>query len=272
MTHLNRIVLLAAVVALVAGPLRAADAPTVDEIVARTNHAAYYQGADGRADVKMTITDAKGGTRTREFTILRRDDRAEGDEKEVDAEQKFYVYFERPADVNKMAFLVHKHLDKDDDRWLYLPALDLVKRIAASDKRTSFVGSHFYYEDVSGRGIAEDTHELVETTKDYYVLKSTPKKPDTVEFAYFKMWIARGSFIPVQITYTDGQGKEFRQYRAEGVEKIQDRFTVVKSRMSDLKNGGSTLIEYSGVKYDNDLPDDIFTERYLRRAPRKYLR
>src|SRR5690606_38275237 len=99
------------------------------------------------------------------------------------SEQKFYVYFTRPADVNKMGFLVWKKLDTDDDRWLYLPALDLVKRIAASDKRTSFVGSDFYYEDVSGRDIDEDHHELIDTTDNYYVLKNTPRNPSSVEFA-----------------------------------------------------------------------------------------
>ena len=139
--------------------LQAAEAPTVDEIINRANLAAYYAADDGRAEVMMTITDAQGRTRKREFVILRRD--------VVDGgQQQFYVYFKKPSDVRKMVFMVHKYIDKDDDRWLYLPALDLVKRIAGSDKRTSFVGSHFLYEDVSGRSVKEDIHELVETTAD----------------------------------------------------------------------------------------------------------
>ena len=54
----------------------------------------------------------------------------------------------------------------------------MVKRIAASDKRTSFVGSDFLYEDISGRGLNEDAHELIETTEDHFVIKNTPKKPE----------------------------------------------------------------------------------------------
>ena len=126
--------------------------------------------------VKMTITDDQGREREREFTILRRD------ADDTDREQKFYVYFHQPADVRDMVFMVWKHVGADDDRWLYLPALDVIKRIAASDERTSFVGSNFFYEDVSGRGIEEDNHELVETTDVYYVLKNTPKDPGAVEF------------------------------------------------------------------------------------------
>lgn len=246
--------------------------PSVEEIVAKANHVAYYQGKDGRARVKMTITDAKGGTRTRELILLRRDQEAEG-EQEVDGDQKFYAYFEKPADLNRMVYLVWKHIapDKDDDRWLYQPDLDNVKRIAASDKRTSFVGSHFFYEDVSGRALTEDVHELIQTNDTYYVLKNTPKDPKGVEFGSFEMWIHRATFLPVQTIYYDKQGQKYRQYTAEKVERIQGYLTVTKATMSDLTDGSKTAIEYSEVKYDLGLPDDIFTERYLRRAPTRYL-
>ncbi len=241
-------------------------APSVDEIVDKANHVAYYQGKTGRADVKMTITDSQDRTRNREFTILRRN------QDDKDGEQRFYVYFHRPADVRKMVFLVWKHMDKDDDRWLYLPDLDLVKRIAAGDKRTSFVGSTFFYEDVSGRNPDLDNHELAETTDTYYVLKSTPKHPEDVEFAYYKNWIHKSTFIPVQTKYYDENDKEYRVYTAKKVENIQDLPTVVQAEMKDLRSGTTTVNEYSNVKYNVELPEDIFTERYLRNAPRKYLR
>jgi hypothetical protein len=264
---------------LLAGPARASQddaAPSVDEIVRKTNRVSYYQGKDGRARVSMTIVDDQGRTRGREFTILRRDEPApddgSGEPDTFTGEQKFYVYFDRPADVNKMAFLVWKHLDRDDDRWLYLPALDLVKRIAAGDKRTSFVGSHFYYEDVSGRNINDDVHELVETTDNYYVLKNTPKNPGSVEFSHFTMWIHKTTFVVVKTEYHDKQGKKYRMYEAKGVETIEGYPTVTKSRMTDLRSGGYTDLAYSDVKYDLGIPEDIFTERYLRRAPRSYLK
>lgn len=246
---------------------QAAQAISVDEIVAKANHASYYQGSDGKAKVHMVITDSQGRERTRDFTILRKDvDDAN------DTEQKFYVYFSRPADVNKTAFLVWKHTEQDDDRWLYLPALDLVKRIAASDERTSFVGSHFFYEDVSGRTPSEDTHELVEETDNFYVLKSTPKKPELVEFAYYKNWIHKASFLPVKTEFYDSSDKAYRTYEALKVDEIGGFQTVTQSKMTDINIGGSTLMEYSKVDYDLGLPEDIFSERYLRAAPRQHLR
>ncbi len=247
---------------------------TVDEIVHRANKVSYYAGQDGRAQVEMTITDNQERVRNRRMTILRKDV-PETDAMENAAyrgEQKFYVYFTRPADVNKMGFLVWKKLDSDDERWLYLPALDLVKRIAASDKRTSFVGSDFYYEDVSGREIDEDSHELIETTDNYYVLKNTPKDPSSVEFDHYKMYIHKDSFIPVQVEYYDAQGSKYRVATALKVDTIQGHATVTKASMENLKTGSKTVMEYSDVEYDIGLPDDIFSERYLRKPPRQFLR
>ena len=140
------------VVLLAASAAPAGETPDVGEIVEKANRVAYYQGDDGRADVNMSIIDAQDRERTRQFTILRRDNRPPEDRahqeapEEYTGDQRFYVYFNAPPDVSNTVFMVWKHvdMDSDDDRWLYLPDLDLVKRIAASDERTSFVGSHFF--------------------------------------------------------------------------------------------------------------------------------
>lgn len=247
------------------------DGPTVEEIVKKANHVSYYQGDDGRAMVTMTIKDSQGRERTRQFTILRKDVGSEANNAE-DLDQKFYVYFHRPADVNQMVFLVWKHLKKDDDRWLYLPGLDLVKRIAASDKRTSFVGSNFFYEDVSGRSIEDDVHTLENTTKSYYVVKNVPRDKDLVEFSHYTMYIHKTSFLPVKVEFFDKKGEKYREYSALKVETIQGFPTVTKASMKDLRTKGETVTEYTDVKYNIGLPDAIFTERYLRRAPAKYLK
>jgi len=240
------------------------DEMPVSEIVNRANLAAYYQGKDGKSLVDMTITDSQGRTQTRKFTALRMD-------VEEGGEQMFYVYFDRPADIRKTVFMVWKHIGKDDDRWLYLPALDLVKRIAGGDKRTSFVGSHFFYEDVSGRNPEEDTHELVETTDKFFVLKNVPVKPGEVEFAHYILWIDRANFIPMKAEYYDKNGVLYRRVEALEVNEIQGSPTVTKARVQDLKSGGTTVSIFGEVKYDIGIEKEIFTERYLRRAPRKWL-
>ena len=231
----------------------------------RTNVAQYYAANDGRALIRMKIVDDKGRSQRRQFAVLRRDVKDGGD-------QNYLVVFDQPADVRNTAFLVKKHAGKDDDRWLYLPGLDLVKRIAASDERTSFVGTHFFYEDISGRHPAEDTHKLVETTDSEYVVKSTPKDQKGVEFAHYTVWINKKTFLPSKIEYVNGQGKVYRRIEMVKVDTIGGLPTITRLKVSDLESGGYTLSDISNVQYDLGIPDDIFVEASLRNPPQKWLR
>ncbi len=236
-----------------------------DEIVARANLAAYYGGDDGRSEVRMIIADAQGRQQRRQFTVLRRDVEDGGD-------QQFLVVFSQPSDVRGTVFLVDKHLDRDDDRWLYLPGLDLVKRISAGDKRTSFVGAHYFYEDVSGRRPSDDEHELIETTDEYYVLRHTPVHAQSAEFVEYTTWIDRQSFLPMKIEYTNAAGDLYRRVEVLKVENIDGHPTVTTSRVSDLLTGGKTDMQFRFIKYDLGLPEQVFTERSLRNPPRDWLK
>jgi outer membrane lipoprotein-sorting protein len=236
-----------------------------DDIIARADHASYYAGDDGRSEVRMIITDAQDRQQRRQFTVLRRDVGDSGD-------QQFLVVFSQPSDVRNTAFLVEKHLDRDDDRWLYLPGLDLVKRISAGDKRTSFVGAHYFYEDVSGRRPSDDAHELVETTDKFYILRHTPKDPQSVEFASYVTWIDRQTFLPMKIEYTNLAGDIYRRVEVFEVAEFDGHPTVTTSRVSDLLTGGKTDMQFRHIKYDVGLPDSVFTERSLRTPPRDWLK
>jgi outer membrane lipoprotein-sorting protein len=252
-------------VALSATPrvMAAQELTDVSEIVQRANLAAYYAGDDGRARVRMTITDGSGHERVREFVILRSEVSEGGD-------QNYAVLFSRPADVRNTVFLVNKHVGSDDDRWLYLPGLDLVKRIVAGDKRTSFVGSHFVYEDVSGRGVEEDSHELIETTDAHYVVSNTPIDPGSLESSSWKVWIDKNTFIPTKAEYVDDTGEVYRRVEALEVHEFGGYPTVTKAQVTDLRSGGQTVAEFRNIEYDIGIPDNVFSERSLRSPSRRW--
>ncbi len=248
--------------------------PSVDQIVQKANLVAYYQGIDGKSKVAMTITDKQGRTRNRDFIILRKTIEQGGD-------QNYFVYFLSPADVRRMVFMVHKHTaaDKEDDRWLYLPNLDLVKRIAAGDKRTSFAGSDFLYEDVSGRSLSEDKHELIDSNDAQFVIKNTPLKPETVEFSYYLVIIDRKNYMPMKMEYYDRNGKLYRIIETKKVEDISAKEgdkdvtypTATEAIVKDLNTGSVTELKFSDIRYNLNL-EDVFTERYLRRPPTEAMR
>lgn len=234
------------------------------DIVNRANLASYYAGADGRSEARMIIRDAAGREQRRQFTVLRRNVEPGGD-------QDFLVVFSQPSDVRNTAYLVKKHAGADDDRWLYLPGLDLVRRVSAGDRRTSFVGAHYFYEDVSGRGPDEDTHELLETTDEQYLMRHTPKDPSTVEFASYRTWIDRETFLPMKIEYTNSGREVYRRVEVLRVDDIEGYPTVTLSRVSDLAGGGQTDMQFRDIDYDLGLEESVFTERSLRNPPRQWL-
>ncbi len=235
------------------------------KIAQRALEASYHQGKTLKAQVSMIIYDKKGRQRQREMTMLRTND---SDGPRV---QKYYVYFSKPSDVKKMVFMVWKNRDRGDDRWLYLPAMDLVKRIAIGDERTSFIGSHFVYEDVSGRNVDGDTHEVLKESDEYFILRSTPKASIEVEFSYYKSWIDKETFIPMKVEYFNDQGILYRKYSVHRVAEVGGFPTVMESEIEDSLHGGKTQLTLTDVTYNLTLPASIFTERFLRRPPLKFL-
>lgn len=235
-----------------------------DTIIDKSNRAYYYAGDDGRATVKMNIIDRRGRVRTREMVMLRKDIEDGG-------RQKFYVYFREPADVSRMVFMVWKQTQGDDDRWLYLPAIDLVRRIASSDKRSSFAGGVFTYEDVSGRRTSDDIHELVKEGeyrgRPVYVVKNIPKDKDVVEFSYYVATIDRETFLPLKGEYFDKEGKLYRTIDVEETGVVDGFPTVLKARAENSDTGLKTTIEFIGVDYNIGLKESVFEERFLRRPP-----
>lgn len=249
---------------LLIGSLAHAELTDPDEIVSQANNASYYAGTDGRSAARMLIVDGNN-QQQRQFMLLRRNEQQGGD-------QSYLVVFSRPADIRGTVFRVEKKIGQADDRWLYLPALDLVRRIASGDKRTSFVGSHFFYEDISGREPAEDVHSLIETTDVYYVIESRPHQPGTVEFAAFQTWIDRETMLPMIAEYQRESGEIYRRMEVTEVEIIDGYPTGTEVRMSDLDSGGYTITQFAFSEYDIGLPADIFSERSLRNPPRQWLR
>jgi outer membrane lipoprotein-sorting protein len=237
-------------------------APAAETIMKTAHLNLYYAGDDSRAVVEMTLADKKGSVRTRRFVMLRKD-LAEG------GAQKYYTYFLEPSDVRRTSFMVWKDPDKDDARWIYVPAIDLVKRISAKDKASSFVGSDFSYEDVSGRHWSEDAHTLVRTEerdgKSCYVIESVPRGEDG--FAKKITWVGVEEMLPLREEYYDAKGGLQRVFTADAIEVIGSHLTVTRRTMTNAKNDHRTTVVFSRIDYDLGLGEDLFTERYLKAAP-----
>ncbi len=240
-----------------------------EEIIKKSQEIFYYAGKDIKAKVLMKLISKNGKERIRELTMLRLNKGESG-------EQKYYMYFHRPADVREMTFMVWKYLGKNDDRWLYVPTIKLVRRIAANDNNSSFVGSDFTYEDVSGREVLEDTHTLKseETLngKSMYVAESVPRDERSAFYSRKVSWIDQDSFLPLKEEYYDKRGDLYKIFTADKIESIQGIATIMQRTMANIQNGHRTVVTFEKVSYNIGLKEDIFSERYLRSAPRQWIK
>jgi outer membrane lipoprotein-sorting protein len=240
------------------------------QITEKSQEAFYYPGADMKARVVMELITADGKKRTRVLTMLRKNlpDRRQ---------QRYFLYFHEPGDVRRTGFLVWKYPDRDDDRWIFIPAVNMIRRIAARDSRSSFVGSDFSYEDVSGRDVAADTHTLLREEKlgsaVCYVVQSTPRAP--ADFSKKLSWIDKASFLPLKEEYYDAQTQLTRVFTADKIDSVPGKSaypTVTRRTMKNVQTGHRTEVVFESVAYDAGLEADVFTERALQQPPQKWIR
>ena len=132
---------------------------------------------DSTVEGKMILKDKSGNESVRSFKnfIFEELDETLGD--------KSIIVFSEPRDVKGTSLLTHANIEpKDDDQWLYLPALKRVKRISSSNRTGKFVSSEFSYEDLS-TDEPEDYNFVwleeiacpADSTLQCHVIEATPK-------------------------------------------------------------------------------------------------
>ncbi len=246
-----------------------AAAQDATEIMKKSHLAYYYAADDGLSEVTMTIVDKKGKERVRGFAMFRLDEADGGN-------QKYYTYFREPSDVRRMTFVVHKQADGQDKRWLYIPSVDLVKPISADDKNSSFVGSDFTYEDVSGRLWTEDSHALLREDKvgerAVWVIESKPLDEKYDGFARKLSFIDQEHYLQLREEYYDDKDKLVRIFTAEKVEVVAGIPTVTLRKMENVKKQRYTTVSFDKIEYNVGIEDKVFSERYLKNPPRELIK
>lgn len=226
-------------------------------------------GDNSTSNMTMTLEDKSGQQRVRELKTFTKD---KGDD-----ELKL-MFFLSPADVENTAFLTYDYDDsnKDDDQWLYLPELKKVKRIASSDKSSSFMGSDFTYSDMTNRNVEDYTYKVMkETSVDshkVWQMMVTPKTQKTIdETGYTKsiVFVRQDNFVIIQALHYVKIGNKLKYMKVLGLEKIDDIWSVTKMQMTTKKGKKTlhkTLFEFRDIKYNQDLSEDFFSTRTLKKG------
>jgi outer membrane lipoprotein-sorting protein len=209
---------------------------------------------------RMVITAKNGGTTERVIDQYSKDD-AKGNARSV-------IVFQSPATVKGTRFLMMDNASGKSDQWIFLPGLGKVRRIASSESGGSFMGTDFSYDDMSmmDRDIANDTHTILreETLNGAacYVIQSVPNDSD---FAYSKTvsWIDKSNYRIYKTEMYNKRGVVEKVMEMSVYKDVQGRDTPTQTKVSTIEAGTSTTIYTDIIKYDDPIPEGVFTTAYL---------
>ncbi|KAB2846672.1 MAG: outer membrane lipoprotein-sorting protein [Melioribacteraceae bacterium] len=224
----------------------------------------YYRavGDDMTSDLTMSLINSRGDERIREIKQYSKD---------YGKEEKKIMFFLSPADVKNTSFMnwSYEEEGRDDDQWIYLPALKKIKRISSDSKSDYFMGSDFTYDDLGDRHPSEDAHKLIReeiiNNEKCYVVESYPKEK---EYMYSKTitWISKDKWIGLRKEFYDEDGVHLKTLSVEKYEKIDRFWVILNSTMHNLQKDHKTLMILKNVKINSGIDDGYFTERIMKRG------
>lgn len=215
---------------------------------------------DSTSVMQMKLINARGQEKIREMQMKV----LEGEDAD-----KSLMEFTKPADVKGTKFLNYEHVNKDDDQWLYLPALKRVKRISSKNKSGAFMGSEFSYEDLSAFNVKKyvyegEVQEGILDSKDVYIVHA---KPLSKYSGYTKLisYVDKKSFLIQKIEYFDRKNKLLKTATFSDYKKFADVNRIGKISMQNFQNDKTTILIWSEEKINTGLSDKDFHKRYLKR-------
>lgn len=232
-------------------------AQSADEIIAASRDRIKADTIQSQS--KMLITSKNGGTSERTLNQYSKDG-PNG--------TRIIVEFLSPASVKGTRFLTMQNSGGGDDRWIYLPELNRVRRVAAQEGAKSFVGTDLSYDDVSSadRETDKDAHKVLREEKVNgnlcYVIESVPK--DT-SYQYSKMvsWVDKENYVNYKMELHDKKGALVKRYEILELKEVQGRLSPWVARMTTVKTNTSTKITMLQLAYDKAIPESAFTTNYL---------
>lgn len=191
-----------------------------------------------------------------------------------DIDSKVIMFREFPPDakgVSYMGFFYRPELNRNDDEWLYLPELRLVRKLSHSGpkhaKEEEFTKSELRQYDLVPRDPGADGHQLLRSEAlegvDCYVIESTTKgRADYYPYSKAIKWIAKDGFLPLRIDYYDEKGKLLKQQTFKW-KQAGDAWVWEEVTAENVQTANKTTLRISDIRVNVGLTDDAFTKRVM---------
>lgn len=256
--------LIAATVAAIVGPVLCAGQTPEEKGLAIVREAdRRFKGyGDAISRLRMILRNKQGQVSERELRIRVMETPDDGD--------RSLSIFDSPADVKGAVLLTHAHRSEPDDQWLYLPALERVKRIAAQNKSGSFMGSEFSYEDIATQAIEKYSYQWLrdETCQgqDCHVIERRPLDKQNSGYTRQIIWLDKEHLRTLQIEYYDRKDSLLKTLTFQDYRLYLDRFWRPHDmNMVNHQTGKSSQLVWFDYAFRTGLTENDFNQHNLTR-------
>jgi hypothetical protein len=222
---------------------------------------------DEAVNFLMQLVDASGRVRERTGTVYERQVAPNA------LDEMRLIRFHSPPDFQGSGVLTVEHADRDNDQWIYLPAYHTTRRIASENRGDRYMGTDFFYEDITRQKIEEYRYTLLREdpcgSARCLVIEAVPvaeKVRRETTYAKTVNWVDPARHLILRVDYYDRSGNFFKRLTADDIEEVSGRYRARKLRMEDFNRKHVTVLAYHDRKIGAGVPEHYFTERYLKRG------
>jgi hypothetical protein len=233
------------------------------EIVKKSRDQARVSGMEAKS--VLEIHDGKGNTRVRETSMASKL-YSDGTEKRV-------IVFLSPADVKGTSMLINDYPGKEDDMWIYMPALRKTRKIVSSEKNKNFMGSEFTNADLATENLDDFTYSLEGTEKigdqNCWKIKLTPATPALAAengISFKITWISQSDYVPRKTIFHGPDGAPVRELLYSGIrllDKAKNKYMVTHMEIKNLKNNRFSIMDMPEVLLNPQVKDEYFTLTFI---------
>jgi hypothetical protein len=244
-----------------------ADDAKAREIMRKVND--RDDGDNQTSEIKMVLIDSRNNRRERELRSFRKD---------RGADTLTIMFFEAPADVKGTGFLTYDYAEtgKDDDQWLFLPALRKSKRIASSDKSGSFMGSDFNYADMTEPDLEDYDFTLVKEEDvdghKTWQIQSVPRNEavkDETGYEKSIVWVRQDNYVVLRGVRWVYKSPRLKFMKVNKLERIDGIWVASELQMVTREGNATvhaTVLQFNNVRFNQKLSEDFFTVRQLEKG------
>ena len=232
--------------------LYAQDELTADSILHIMTETMNPDQAQGT--MTMTIVTTSGDERTFLYETFSKNQ----------GEKSLMKYLE-PSRVKGQTILM---LNDADDIWTYFPKTKRIRKLATHAKKQKLEGSDFSYEDMGASNTFIDEYVSVrhkderKEGRDCYTLELTRGQESDAGYSRIVMWVDKDYMTPLVIDYYHDDDPDLweKQLICSDIQLIDSIYTPMKCTMYNKLDATQTSMEIVEIRYQVDLPDELFTE------------